>query len=216
MSTRVFSQCRNERLLLVGPEWGTIESSLGHKRCILINTQSDDALRAKRRLAFPTILGLAAVVFALDQTTKYFVLQYIPAGTSWSLWPGLARLFQLTHITNSGAAFGSFSNLGQFFKLVAVIVILAIFFFYNRFPVEWIGVRVGLGLIVGGAMGNLLDRFVRPDAAVVDFIDIGFWPIFNIADSCIVIGVCLLAYYLWTQENQRQGEALQLKHEGEL
>jgi signal peptidase II len=170
----------------------------------LTNSASAHMLRITRRAAFPTILGVAAVVFALDQAAKYLVLQNIPAGTSWSFFPAFSRLFQLTHITNSGAAFGSFSNLGVVFKVVAVVVIIAIFFFFHIFPVEKVWVRVSLGLIVGGAMGNVLDRFVRPDGAVVDFIDIGFWPIGNIADWCIVIGVCILAYYLWDEEQRRQ------------
>jgi len=180
----------------------------------LINEQPANTLQAKRRLAFPTILGVAAIIFAFDQATKYLVLQNIAAGTSWSFFPALSKLFQLTHITNSGAAFGSFSNLGNVFKVVAIVVIFAIFLFYHFFPVEFVGVRVCLGMIAGGAMGNDLDRFIRVDGAVVDFIDIGFWPIFNIADMSIFIGVCILAYYLWDEENHRQGEALHLSKEG--
>jgi signal peptidase II len=179
----------------------------------LTHSSPTTMLEAKRRAAFPTILGVAAIVFALDQAAKYLVLQYIPAGSSWSLFPALSKLFQLTHITNSGAAFGSFSNLGSVFKVVALVVIAAILYFYPIFPVEQLWVRVSLGLIVGGAMGNVLDRFVRLDGAVVDFIDIGFWPIGNIADWCIVIGVCILAYYLWSEENRRQGEALYLRED---
>jgi signal peptidase II len=172
-----------------------------------------NTLRATRRAAFPTILGVAALVFALDQATKYLVLQNIPSGTSWSFFPAFARLFQLTHITNSGAAFGSFSSLSQVFKVVAVVVIVAIFFFFHIFPVEKVWVRISLGLIVGGAMGNVLDRFVRPGSAVVDFIDIGFWPIGNIADWCIVTGVCILAYYLWDEEQRRHVDKREVSNE---
>jgi signal peptidase II len=176
-----------------------------------------NTLRVRRRSAFPTILGLAAVIFALDQATKFLVLQNIDEGESWSFFPALARIFKLTHITNDGAAFGAFSNtgVGDIFKFVAVVVIIAIFLFYYFFPTEFIGVRVSLGLIVGGAMGNLLDRFVHENH-VVDFIDVGFWPIFNLADLSIVVGVCILAYYLWNEDNPQRRERLPLSEGGEL
>ncbi|MBN1220747.1 MAG: signal peptidase II [Anaerolineae bacterium] len=149
---------------------------------------------------------MAAVIFALDQATKYLVLRYIPEGGSWSFHPTLARIFQFTHITNSGAAFGSFPGLGDVFKFVAVFVIIGIIIFYYHLPTEYIGVRLSLGLIVGGAMGNLLDRFVRINEAVVDFVDIGFWPIFNVADISILVGVGILAYYLWNEEGRPKQE----------
>jgi signal peptidase II len=71
--------------------------------------------------------------------------------------------------------------------------------FYRHLPTENIWVRVSLGLQLGGALGNLLDRI--PRGYVVDFVDIGFWPIFNVADLSIVLGVTLLAYHLWNEEN---------------
>jgi len=174
-------------------------------------------LKTKRRAAFPTIIGIGAVMFALDQASKYLVLRYIPEGQSWSFFPPLARLFQFTHITNTGAAFGSFPGLGEdLFKWVALLVILAVLadiLFWHHLPTEHMGVRISLGLILGGAMGNLMDRMIRPGAAVVDFIDIGFWPIGNIADFSIIIGVGILAYYLWN-EDQQKNEPLRLSNEG--
>jgi signal peptidase II len=160
---------------------------------------------------------VAAILFAVDQAAKYLVLRYIPEGESWAFLPFLAKLFQFTHITNTGAAFGSFPGLGEvLFKWVAVGVIIAIFaeiLFFHSLPTEHIGVRVSLGLILGGAMGNLMDRLVRPGAAVVDFIDIGFWPIGNIADFSIIFGVCILAYYLWNEE-QHSKPSLHVSNEG--
>ncbi len=162
-------------------------------------------------------MGLGAVIFALDQASKYLVLRHIPEGESWSFIPYFSRLFQFTHITNTGAAFGSFPGLGEIlFKWVAVVVILAILaeiLFFHNLPTENIGVRLSLGLVIGGAMGNLMDRLVRPEAAVVDFVDIGFWPIFNVADMSIVCGVCILAYYLWNEDHQPD-QRLHLSNEG--
>ncbi len=91
-----------------------------------------------------------------------------------------------------------FPQLGNFFMIVAVVVIGVIVLFYHRLPTENVWVRISLGLQLGGAMGNLVDRLVR--GFVVDFIDIGFWPIFNLADISIVLGVVILAYHLWDEE----------------
>jgi len=84
--------------------------------------------------------------------------------------------------------------------IIAVVVIVGIIIFHNQLPTENIWVRISLGLQLGGAMGNLVDRIVR--GYVVDFVDIGFWPIFNIADLSIVTGVALLAYHLWDEDGQ--------------
>lgn len=139
------------------------------------------------------------LVFALDQATKFLVVQNIPLHGSWSFFPGLAKIFQLTFITNTGAAFGMFPQLGGVFMVVAIVVIASIIIFYHHLPTANFWVRISLGLQLGGALGNLLDRITR--GYVVDFVDIGFWPIFNVADLSIVFGVTLLAYCLWNEEN---------------
>jgi signal peptidase II len=152
----------------------------------------------KRGAAFPTIIGVAAIIFALDQATKYLVVQNIPLWEAWSLSPVLSRLFRITFITNTGAAFGMFPQMGTIFMLVAIIVVVGIVIYHRHLPIENIWVRISLGLQLGGAMGNLVDRVLR--GYVVDFVDIGFWPIFNIADVAIVTGVAILAYCLWNEE----------------
>lgn len=172
---------------------------LSSEEGILINLLQLTALGSKKGAAFPTILGIAAIIFALDQATKFLIVQNIPMHGSWSFAPAFARLFKFTFITNTGAAFGMFPQLGGAFMIVAMVVIVAIVIFYHHLPAEKFWVRVSLGLQLGGAMGNLLDRILR--GYVVDFVDIGFWPIFNIADLSIVLGVTLLAYYLWHEEN---------------
>lgn len=82
--------------------------------------------------------------------------------------------------------------------VIAIMVIVAIVLFYHHLPIENIWIRFSLGLQLGGALGNLLDRIVH--GYVVDFVDIGFWPIFNLADLSIVGGVTILAYHLWDEE----------------
>lgn len=126
------------------------------------------------------------------------VLKHIPLYESWSLFPALSRIFKFTFITNTGAAFGMFPQLGSAFMVVAIVVIIAIIIFYRHLPTENVWIRISLGLQLGGAMGNLLDRLVH--GYVVDFIDIGFWPIFNLADLSVVGGVAILSYFLWNEE----------------
>jgi len=149
------------------------------------------------------LLGIGLVVLVLDQLTKAWVIAQLPEGSWWSPLPGQAwRVLRFTHTTNSGAAFGIFPNQGSFFMLVAVIVVIAILIYYRNLPAgNWL-MRLSLGLQLGGAVGNLIDR-VRY-GYVIDFIDIGFWPIFNLADASIVIGVVLLAYSLWRTEGHSE------------
>jgi signal peptidase II len=153
----------------------------------------------KNRTALPTILIIAAIVFGLDQATKYWIVQNIPIQSSWSFFPTLAKIFQFTFVTNTGAAFGMFPQLGGIFMVIAIVVIASIVVFYQHLPTHNIWVRLSLGLQLGGALGNLVDRVTR--GYVVDFVDIGFWPIFNVADLSIVLGVTILAYYLWSEDN---------------
>lgn len=138
-------------------------------------------------------------MYVVDQAAKFMVVQVLPEWGWWSLTPGIGRLVRLTHITNTGAAFGMFPQLGAFFLAVGVLVIFGIVLFSHHLPVDSLWVKLSLGLQLGGAMGNLSDRIWR--GSVVDFIDIGFWPIFNVADVAIVVGVAMLAYYFWQQEN---------------
>jgi signal peptidase II len=148
--------------------------------------------------ALPTIIGVAALVVAVDQISKFWVVQNLPLWASWSFSPDTARFVRLTFATNTGAAFGIFPQLSIIFLLVALAVIIGIIFFHHHLPVESLWVRLSLGLQLGGALGNLMDRMIR--GFVVDFIEIGFLPIFNLADVAIVTGLAMLAYYFWQQE----------------
>ncbi len=173
---------------------------IGKERREISFQKSDQSRPNVRDRTLPSIIGIALVVFFLDQATKFLILQNIPLGESWSLFPALERLFKFTFITNTGAAFGMFPQLGSIFMVVAIIVIIAIILFYHHLPIKNPWIRLSLGLQLGGAMGNLLDRLMH--GYVVDFVDIGFWPIFNLADLSIVCGVAILAYHLWNEEDR--------------
>lgn len=141
---------------------------------------------------------LSLIVIVLDQLTKGLMLVYIPQGTSVTVYP----FFNLVSVRNRGISFSMFSGNSTLMPLILTAVALA----FCIGIVVWLGrekdrrVRVGLALILGGAIGNIIDR-VRL-GAVVDFLDfyIGeyHWPAFNIADSAICIGVVLiLILTLW-------------------
>jgi signal peptidase II len=168
--------------------------------------RNNEASLSGRLFSFLMLLGVAIIVLVLDQLTKTWVSTSLAEGGWWSPLPGLWRVFRVTHITNSGAAFGIFPNQGNFFIVIAVVVALAIVLYYRYLPTgSWL-VRLSLGLQLGGAIGNLLDRIRY--GHVVDFIDIGFWPIFNVADIAIVTGVGILAYCLWREDATAQEAVL--------
>ena len=138
---------------------------------------------------------IALLVVAADQLSKIWIRSNIPFRESQFE----AGFFRLTHIHNTGAAFGLFQ--GQSFLLsiiamvgIAVFLVYA-FVIYRGFPfLDNMPNRVALGLVLGGTVGNLIDRLRL--GYVTDFIDFGFWPAFNIADSAVTVGVILFAYSL--------------------
>lgn len=140
-----------------------------------------------------TLFGIALVVIALDQYTKALVRETVPINVSWMPIPWLDPLVTLTHVRNTGAAFGLFPGLGGVFRFIALGVVAVIVIFSRQLAAISRLVRVAFGLQLGGATGNLIDRMVQ--GYVTDFIDVRVWPIFNVADSAIVVGTVLLAYY---------------------
>lgn len=136
------------------------------------------------------IFLIASTIVALDQITKSFVRAYLALGQSVPEdWP-----VRISHYSNTGAAFSLFPNQTMLFVVIAIAAIAIIVFYSRQLPRDGMIVRVGLGLQLGGAIGNLIDRLFY--GRVTDFIDVGFWPVFNFADSSIVIGVGLLAYFI--------------------
>ncbi len=138
----------------------------------------------------PLVLSLALVVL-LDRFTKWVALGSLEVGSSVAFVPGFVYF---TLVKNTGAAFSILSGKNQFLIFLSIIVIFFILHTSFSLPASLL-TRSAVGLILGGAISNLADRFLF--GSIVDFIDLRFWPIFNIADSAISIGVVLLAaYYL--------------------
>lgn len=135
---------------------------------------------------------IAFFVVIVDQLTKYLVQNLMSYGQSIPLFP---NIFHFTYIINHGAAFGILPNQDWFF-LSVVFVLFVIFFIYRKkIPCEPLYFPIGLGLLLGGALGNAIDRVFL--SGVVDFFDFRIWPIFNVADIAICIGVTLISYYFW-------------------
>jgi signal peptidase II len=146
---------------------------------------------------------VAAVVFALDQLTKAIVRDGLAVGESW---PSDGWLVKITHVTNTGAAFGILQDQGLFLTVTAVIAIGAIVFYYLFPPLEHGILRIAMGLLLGGAAGNLLDRIRL--GHVTDFVDFPNYPQFNVADSSIVVGLIVIgAFFLFFDKPQRQEQA---------
>ena len=141
---------------------------------------------------------VAALIFTIDRFTKIAALKMLDPGEPVIAIPGILNI---TLVLNNGAAFGLFQGKSVFFAFISLAVIIAIvaYLIKNR-PLDR-PVSVGLGLILGGALGNLADRISL--GKVVDFIDFGIWPVFNIADSCITIGAVVLIFSTLVKRSKR-------------
>lgn len=142
------------------------------------------------------VLPLAVVI--LDQFSKYIVVENMALGESI---PIIEEVFHLTYILNPGAAFGMFAHNRLFFIAIAVIVIGIIIWARREILASPWEVKAGCGLFLGGAIGNLIDR--AQQGLVIDFFDFRIWPVFNIADIAICIGVGLIIWNLLKTELKR-------------
>lgn len=133
---------------------------------------------------------IAVLVVAADQLTKLWVTSNLVMGQSV---PEDAPV-RLTYVVNTGAAFGILPQYSIYLVLIAFLVIGLVLLYQRFLPGGSLLVNAALGLQLGGAVGNLIDRLRY--GYVVDFVDIRVWPVFNLADTSISVGVCLLAFFL--------------------
>lgn len=148
------------------------------------------------------LVVIAGLIITLDQITKALVRENIAFGGSWMPWEWLAPVFRFVHWENTGAAFGFFQGGGVVFMILAAIVALFIIFYFPQIPQDERLMRVALAMQLGGAVGNLIDRILF--GPVTDFISVGTFPVFNIADSSITVGVGLLILALWISERKEK------------
>lgn len=145
----------------------------------------------------PLLTGVVALlVVALDQGTKALALAWLEPGVPIEVVGGVLRL-NLTR--NSGAAFSLGAGFTLALSLVAIVVVVVIARFASRIGSAWWA--VALGVLLGGAVGNLADRLFRAPSPlrghVIDFIQLPYWPVFNLADMAIVVSVCLMLLLAW-------------------
>ncbi|MFD2628311.1 signal peptidase II [Oceanobacillus kapialis] len=133
----------------------------------------------------------ALIIIGIDQLTKWLVVKNMELGEEITI---INQFFSLTSHRNTGAAWGILEGQMAFFYIVTVVVVAGIIFYMQRYAKDSRGLAIALSLLLGGAIGNFIDRLFRQE--VVDFFDFiifGYdFPIFNIADSSLVIGVFLI------------------------
>ncbi len=141
------------------------------------------------------------ITFFLDRASKYYILKHFNYGVPYEVLP----FFQLTYVENTGVAFGMGQGGNLFFMISTVLILGALLWMRRKWEKEEpdnLKLKVGLALVISGALGNLYDRIAY--GFVVDFLDffVGgwHWPAFNVADSCICVGAFLLALSQWKKK----------------
>lgn len=165
-----------------------------------VNTSAESSpVRLVTVKQYVPLVVVAATVLVADQWSKTYVTDYLNAhGGPILILGGKVRIRM---VPNSGAAFGVLPNQTVLIIVIAGAIVTALILSYRRLAHGPATLRLGLGLVLGGALGNLADR-VRL-GHVIDFIDLRWWPVFNVADSCIVVGVLMLIATLSLQAERK-------------
>jgi len=141
----------------------------------------------KKYLILFVAVALGTII--LDQLTKYHVASKMP---EWKL-----GFLSIHFVQNTGAGFGILKGQMALLAIISVVVVMGVIYFYKKIPQQKVA-QILWGLFLGGVAGNLIDRVLRQ--YVVDFIDVGFWPVFNIADMVISVSVLGLVLYFWREK----------------
>ena len=154
------------------------------------------------------IFLIAAILVGLDQWTKWLVRTNLAPGETWL--PGslqwLSPYARIVHWYNRGAAFGMFQQGNMVFTVLAFVVVAAIIYYYPQISsVDW-PLRLAMSMQMGGAIGNLVDRLTI--GHVTDFVSVGTFPVFNIADASISVGCVVLLLGVWWQERVAKREKM--------
>lgn len=148
---------------------------------------------------YSLLIIVAIVIISLDQYTKNIIRENFELWTDvWAPWDWMLPYARIVHVPNTGVAFGMFQGSGNIFSIVNLIVVLIIIFYYPRVPESDWSLRLAMSLQLSGAIGNVIDRFTV--GHVTDFISIGTFPVFNIADASITCGVIVLIIGVWITE----------------
>lgn len=151
-----------------------------------------------RRKSYRLFYSSVFIIFVLDQLSKRMVIDNMVPGQSFRL---IDDLVSITYVQNTGAAFGLFRGFNWILLLIGVAVLYLIYFYDHRISTRNRLYQITLGIIFGGSLGNIMDRFMR--GFVVDFIDFHVWPVFNVADTAINIGVVILILSLFSKKERK-------------
>jgi signal peptidase II len=169
---------------------------------------NDKISRLDRIVYYRLFFIIVAIAATMDRLTKWLVQIYLPYGTydEASMVEVIPHFFYICHIGNTGAAWGMFHGQSFFLAIFSGVALALLYFFRKGLGLRNINVQLTLGLVSGGILGNLYDRLAYNH--VVDFLDfhLGFyrWPAFNVADSCILIGVLLFSWFSFQEEAARK------------
>ena len=147
------------------------------------------------------LFGMGGIIILLDQVTKVLVRRNLALGEWWSPWEWLETYVRIVNWKNTGAAFGILPSMGDIIAILAVVVAIGIIYYFPRVPREDWTLRLAMGLTFGGALGNLIDRLTI--GWVTDYMSIWRFPVFNVADFCITMGVIVLLLGVWSQERSK-------------
>jgi signal peptidase II len=156
---------------------------------------------------YGSLVLIVAVILVLDQWTKSLVLKNIPLNQMWRPGEWSISWFRFVFVQNTGVAFGMFKDQSTLFTILPFIVSALIIYYYTQIPNPDWALRLALSMQLGGAIGNLIDRLTL--GYVVDFVSVGTFPVFNVADACITVGVGILLLDMFIEERREKMKAAQ-------
>ena len=148
------------------------------------------------------LIVIAGFIIALDQWTKAIVRQNLEFGEMWMPLGWLSPYARVVHWYNTGVAFGMFQDKNLLFSILALAISIFLIIFYPKLTEDDWFLRIALGMQLGGSLGNLIDRITI--GHVTDFISVGNFPVFNIADASISVGVAVMILGLWNEERREK------------
>jgi len=161
--------------------------------------------------SYAVLMPIAGVVIGLDQWTKTLVRSNLGFGECWAPWGWLSPYARIVHWYNTGVALGLFQDQNLLFTILVSIIAMIIFIYYPQLSEgDWF-LRIALAMQFGGSIGNLIDRLTV--GHVTDFFSVGSFPVFNVADASVTIGVGIMILGVWLQERKDKAQKLKTEEE---
>jgi signal peptidase II len=164
--------------------------------------------------SYSVLIPIAGILIFLDQWTKSIVRLNLDLGEMWMPLEWLSPYARIVHWYNTGVAFGMFQDKNLLFSILALAISGFLIVFYPKLTEEDWFLRIALGMQLGGSLGNLIDRMTI--GHVTDFISVGNFPVFNIADASISVGVAVMILGLWVDEKKEKRKKKALENISEI